>query len=122
MLRRVVMCGIAIALLLAPLPGEVFTFLGTPAALAQEMYQNGISEETPSGESIIFDVILVRPGGIAAIAIGTAFFIVSLPFGIISGSTAQAGKALVADPFNFTFTRPLGEFSQYDPDRHQTGQ
>jgi len=39
--------------------------------------------------------------------VGTAFFIVALPFALSSGSTGDAWDALVAEPFQFTFTRPL---------------
>lgn len=60
--------------------------------------------------AIIGDTVLVRPLGIAATAIGAAFFIVSLPFAVISGSVDGAAQDLVVKPAKFTFTRPLGEF------------
>ena len=45
--------------------------------------------------------------------VGTAFFIVALPFALSSGSTGDAWDALVAEPFQFTFTRPLGKFENW---------
>ncbi len=73
------------------------------------------AEDTHKEEETIFDVIAVRPLGFLTLSIGTAFFIVALPFGVVSGSTGKAAKALVADPFNYTFTRPLGDFNNSDP-------
>lgn len=80
------------------------------------------AEDAPGGGSIIFDVILVRPLGVATLALGTAFFVVSLPFGVTSGSTGKAAKVLIAEPFNFTFARPLGEFGYSDAGHYQDAQ
>ncbi len=68
------------------------------------------AEDTHKEEDTIFDLIAVRPLGFVTLSIGAAFFIVSLPVGVVSGSTGKAEKALVGDPFNYTFTRPLGDF------------
>lgn len=57
------------------------------------------------------DIILVRPASLAATLVGTAVFIVSLPFSIPSESVGTTAKTLVAEPFSFTFTRPIGDFS-----------
>ncbi len=73
------------------------------------------AEDTHKEEETIADVVIVRPVGFVTLTIGAAFFIVSLPFGIVSGSTDKAAKALVADPFNYTFTRPLGDFDSSTP-------
>jgi hypothetical protein len=64
-----------------------------------------------SAEAMIADTIVVRPICFAATAVGTAFFIVSLPFSLISRSTPKAARALVAKPAAATFTRPLGDMS-----------
>jgi hypothetical protein len=58
------------------------------------------------------DVILARPFGLAGLVIGSAAFIVSLPFAAASGSVKQTADTLVTGPFNFTFTRPLGDFQR----------
>lgn len=71
----------------------------------------------PSAEEMALDVILVRPLGIVSLAAGTVFFIVSLPFTLPSRSVGVAARRLVAEPFKFTFTRPIGEraeFNYYD--------
>jgi hypothetical protein len=57
------------------------------------------------------DILLVRPASLAATVVGTALFIVSLPFSIPSQSVGSTAKTLIAEPFNYTFTRPIGEFN-----------
>ncbi|MHB8908367.1 MAG: hypothetical protein ACYDAA_05760 [Syntrophales bacterium] len=77
-------------------------------------------------ENIPVDVLIIRPIGLVGTVLGTALFIVALPFSIPSGSVkATAGKLIVA-PFKYTFTRPLGDFDdQNEPrvtfDRKQEG-
>jgi hypothetical protein len=78
------------------------------------------AEDTHKEEEIIVDLIAVRPLGFVTLTIGTVFFIASLPIGVVSGSTDKTAKALVADPFNYTFTRPLGDFNNSAP--HIDGQ
>lgn len=63
----------------------------------------------PTAEAMAGDVLLVRPLGLAAIILGTATFIVALPFTIPSGSVASSAKVLVGEPAQYTFTRPLGQ-------------
>ncbi len=78
------------------------------------------AEDTHKEEETIFDVIAVRPLGFLTLSIGSAFFVVSLPLAVVSGSTDKTAKALVGDPFNYTFTRPLGDFDDSTP--HIDGQ
>ncbi len=66
------------------------------------------SAEGPDPGAIVMDVLLIRPLGLISATLGTAVFIVSLPFAIPSGSVATIGEKLVLDPLRFTFTRPLG--------------
>ncbi len=56
------------------------------------------------------DVLIIRPVTLVGTVIGTALFIVSLPFAIPSGSVKTTAQKLVAEPFKCTFTRPLGDF------------
>ncbi|HXX53994.1 MAG TPA: hypothetical protein VEI28_05430 [Thermodesulfovibrionales bacterium] len=58
------------------------------------------------------DLVIARPGGLAALVIGSAAFIVALPFAAASGSIQRTADTLVNGPFNFTFTRPLGDFQR----------
>ncbi|MBI5588723.1 MAG: hypothetical protein HY889_10220 [Deltaproteobacteria bacterium] len=68
----------------------------------------------PSGEAIVFDVVLARPLGLATLVGGTAIFIAGLPFTLPTGSVGVSAKKLIADPFRFTFIRPVGEIPE-DP-------
>lgn len=61
---------------------------------------------------IIADVVLVRPVSLAAVIVGTALFIVALPFSAPSGSVSETAQALVATPFRYTFARPIGDFGR----------
>lgn len=65
--------------------------------------------EEPSGEGMVVDLLVLRPFGIVATALGTAVFIASLPFTLPTGSVKQAAKKLVAEPAKYTFARPLGQ-------------
>ncbi len=66
--------------------------------------------ESPPAGAILGDFIFLRPFGIIAVAVGVVGTVVTLPFSVPSGSTGTVARKLVAEPFNFTFTRPLGTF------------
>jgi hypothetical protein len=75
----------------------------------------GISLETPAvaspqPDAAFFDAVLGRPVGLAATVVGSALFVVSLPFSATSGSIKPTADSLVGKPARFTFTRPLGDF------------
>jgi hypothetical protein len=72
-------------------------------------------EESPSGEVILGDFILVRPIGMIALAVGVIGTVATLPFSVPSGSVGTVSRKLVAEPFAFTFTRPLGTFGDAVP-------
>lgn len=59
----------------------------------------------------ITDVALVRPGCFLATVIGSAVFVVALPFAAMSHSVRRTAETLVFTPANATFTRPVGDFS-----------
>ncbi|CAN2041495.1 Secreted protein [Candidatus Magnetomoraceae bacterium gMMP-15] len=65
-------------------------------------------DEKPDAEEMLVDIVLVRPLGLAATIVGSAFFVVSLPFSLIGGNTADVAEKLVAEPAVFTFARPMG--------------
>jgi hypothetical protein len=68
--------------------------------------------DTPNIESMIVDLVFARPLGLVATIVGTAFFIVSLPFSALGGNTQTAYEKMVEDPARFTFKRPLGQFNK----------
>lgn len=65
-------------------------------------------EDEPSGEAMAVDMLIARPLGIVATALGTAVFVVSLPFSAAGGNIEQAAQALVVGPARETFVRCLG--------------
>lgn len=81
------------------------------AAPAHAMNMEG---EKPSSTAIMFDLLLTRPLGLVATAVGTTVFIVGLPFTIPTGSVGLAAERLIADPLKFTFRRPVGEIDNTD--------
>ncbi|MBF0558938.1 MAG: hypothetical protein HQL08_09170 [Nitrospirae bacterium] len=92
----------------------MIVFILAPAA--------AFAQDTLKEEETIFDIIAVRPLALVSLTIGTAFFIGSIPLGVVSGSTGKAAKALVTDPFKYTFTRDLGDFdnSENKTDGHNS--
>ena len=79
-------------------------------ALAEEYFE----KEDPSGGMMIADAVFVRPIGLAATVIGSVFYVVTLPFSLMGENPGEAGVALVKEPAEYTFSRPLGEFPERD--------
>jgi len=65
-------------------------------------------EEEPSAGAMTADALIARPLGIVATVLGTAVFVVSLPFSAAGGNVEQAADALVMGPVRETFVRCLG--------------
>jgi hypothetical protein len=69
----------------------------------------------PDPAEVAADVLVVRPLGVAATAVGAVIFVLALPFAAIAGDVDKTARTLVGKPARFTFTRPLGDFENYDP-------
>ena len=82
-----------------------FTWAASPALAAEKKYVTG---EDRDPKAMMFDLVVLRPLGLVGFAVGTAFFIVSLPFSVLGGNTGEAARKLVLVPAKYTFTRPLG--------------
>lgn len=80
----------------------------TPA-YCQEMEKKSY-RATGRAEAYIIDLLVARPIGIAACALGFAGLIATAPFAATSGSSKQAFDAFLREPGEYTFTRPLGQF------------
>ncbi len=76
-----------------------------PVALAEEHYES-MGEK---GGYMAADLVILRPMGIIATAVGSLVYVISLPFSIPGGNQGEAYQKLIADPANYTFQRPLGE-------------
>ena len=71
--------------------------------------EDGHTNPPPTADATAADLLIARPGGLAATVLGAAVFVVGLPFTLINGSTEQAAQKLVVEPAQYTFTRPLGQ-------------
>jgi hypothetical protein len=62
------------------------------------------------------DAIVLRPACLVATVVGSALFVVALPWAAISKSVKNTANALVVKPANATFTRPLGDMDSLKDD------
>lgn len=62
----------------------------------------------PTGGDMMFDIVITRPLGLAAIVLGAAVFVVGLPFTLPTRSVGVSAKRLVGEPVKYTFQRPVG--------------
>ena len=76
------------------------------SAQAQEYFE----AKEPGGGAMMYDMVVVRPVGLVATAVGSVFWLISLPFSASGDNTETATKKLVKEPAAYTFRRPLGEF------------
>lgn len=69
--------------------------------------QDGELEE-PTALAMTADLVLVRPVMLGLTVIGSAAFVLSLPFSAAGGNVKQAANTLVVGPGEATFVRCLG--------------
>ena len=93
------------SMILLLIAAMIFIPFGTSALAQCQDLDNEIT-----AEAMAADLLVIRPLGIVASVVGTAVFIVSIPFSALGGNTKIACQKLVQDPARFTFKRPLGEF------------
>lgn len=79
--------------------------------------QNG-SVSGDKATDMVVDVVVVRPLGLVTTVIGTVLTVVALPFTIPSGSVEASARELIVRPAEYTFKRPLGDFSDSDEGGH----
>ena len=65
-------------------------------------------ESDPGGAAMFADFIIIRPLGIISTVLGSALFVVSLPFTALGQNVGPAYEKMVVTPAKFTFERPLG--------------
>lgn len=61
---------------------------------------------------MVVDAVVMRPLGLVATVIGTVLTVVALPFTLPSGSVEASARELIVKPAEYTFQRPLGDFSR----------
>lgn len=64
--------------------------------------------DEPSTGAMMADLVVARPVGLVVTALGTATFLVGLPFIMAGGNVAESGEKLVVAPAQETFNRCLG--------------
>ncbi|MFU8814280.1 MAG: hypothetical protein ACNA7W_02980 [Pseudomonadales bacterium] len=87
-------------------PGRLLLTVALMGLLSMPAHAN--VESHPSAGAMTADLLVARPLGIVATTLGTAFFVVSLPFSAAGGNVDQAAQALVIGPARETFVRCLG--------------
>ena len=65
-------------------------------------------EDEPGFGEMTADLVVARPVGLALTVLGTAAFVVSLPFSALGGNVEEAADKLVIGPGKETFVRCLG--------------
>ena len=73
-------------------------------------------DEKPSGGAMMADLLVARPLGLAFTVVGSAAWVVSLPFSALGGNVNDSAEQLVIVPAAETFSRCLGcRNSNYRP-------
>jgi hypothetical protein len=73
----------------------------------QRVYED-VGREPHLGRQI-YDAVLLRPLGFVQLAVGTALLLPLYPVSLLAGRSDDLFRACVADPFERTFRRPLGQ-------------
>lgn len=79
-------------------------FMGffSPIGWAEEKW----AKDDPVGQGwSAMDLIFARPLGVATGIVGSAIFVVTLPFTIPTGGVKEAAEMFIVKPFQFSFTR-----------------
>ncbi len=67
--------------------------------------------KSPDDEIPMMDILIARPMGVAAGIVGTALFVVTLPFTVPTSSVDRSAKMFITDPFHFSFCRKFPDES-----------
>lgn len=95
------------ARVLAAFLSLVLTAVSIPAAAYSSM-EDDETTDAPSTFAMIGDIIVARPILLAMTVIGTAGFVLSLPFSALGGNVKESAQMLVVGPAKSTFARCLG--------------
>ena len=104
--RKSLMCIVSVIFLITALTAPV---------LAQQEEQGQNTDL--KAEEVVYDFVILRPLGLAATTLGTAFWIVISPFTVWGGNWGKTANALIEEPGKYTFSRPIGDV--YAPYRYE---
>jgi|KBSSwiStaDraftv2_1062776.scaffolds.fasta_scaffold927856_2 hypothetical protein len=79
-------------------------------ALSMPLPARAYADDAEEAGAMICDTLIARPACLAATVAGSVFFVISLPFALISKKVDRAAEVMVVYPARATFTRPLGDF------------
>jgi hypothetical protein len=65
--------------------------------------------DTRNPVDVAADALLVRPACIVSTAVGSALWVLALPFSLPSKSTKSTARVLIKKPIHAAFVRPLGD-------------
>ncbi len=82
---------------------------------SQETFSDQNEANQPSGEAMLWDILVMRPAGLVTCVLGIGATIVALPFAAPSGSASKVADTLIGEPFAYTFGRPIGHFDPAEP-------
>ena len=82
-------------------------------ASAQASAAESVVDDAPSAEAMTFDLFVMRPLSLVGTVVGTAVYIVALPFNLLTLNLAEPGRRLVVEPARYTFVRDLGDLDDY---------
>lgn len=108
MFQRQTTCGIAVVALICLLV-STSVVQAAESSTMQEPLVKEIPAQEATASTMLFDLVVLRPLGLVGTVLGTAAFVVSLPFSLPTKSTDEAAQKLVVDPATYTFARPLGQ-------------
>jgi len=95
-------------------------------ALPQALWAKEAVDDGPNGFAMVGDLLVARPIGVVMTAVGTAAWVVSLPFTLLAGHAEEAAETLILGPGAATFVRCLGcretGYTNKDIDAHHARQ
>jgi hypothetical protein len=92
-----------------------FVTLSCVVAILLASAPGAMAWEDGSPEAIAADVLVARPACFVATVVGSGIFVLALPFAALSGTVKKTGRTLVTGPGRLTFSRPVGDFSDFTP-------
>ena len=104
----------------------VATVLVACLVLPQALWAQEAVDDGPDGFAMVGDLLVARPIGVVMTAVGTAAWVVSLPFTLLAGHAEEAAETLILGPGAATFVRCLGcretGYTNKDIDAHHARQ
>ncbi len=82
----------------------------SPCVFAEEALA---AEEAMGAErvaAITFDLLILRPGGLARFLLGSVIAPIACPLALATGDAEDVMQRLVGQPAEYTFLRELGDF------------